>query len=235
MLSIAIYTHSEETSLTLRKYIQDFLIDTRTMAKVSVFFCGADLIAIPNRYDVYFIDMDSAEDGIQVGVQLAELDDSGYFVYFSENPLNAHRAIKFGAYHFLDIPFEPEEITKVLLRIRKQVKEDSIVIKTPLGERRVRINNVNYINIVKRCLCYHLKDGTVFDGQALRSSFEKAIYPLQDQEPFLFLSPSLLINVSEIKILNSDHLIFENDEVMFFPKKSYDVIHDYWINYNKIK
>ena len=26
------------------------------------------------------------------------------------------------------------------------------------------LNNLNCINIVKRCLCYHLADGTMFDG-----------------------------------------------------------------------
>ena len=47
---------------------------------------------------------------------------------------------------------------------RREIKEDSIIIKIPSGERRVRINNLNYINIVRRCLCYHLKDGAMFDG-----------------------------------------------------------------------
>ena len=59
---------------------------------------------------------------------------------------------------------------------------------------------LNYINIVKRCLSYHLKDGTMLDGQSLRVSFEKAIDPLQERPSFLFLAPSLLINLNEIKI-----------------------------------
>ena len=74
----------------------------------------------------------------------------------------------------------------------------------------------------------------MFDGQTLRSSFEKAIYPLQENKSFLFIPPSLLINIGEIKILNSDNAVFENDDVVYFPKKSYDMIHDKWLNYNRI-
>ena len=112
---------------------------------------------------------------------------------------------------------------------------DSLIVKTPIGDRRIRINEVNCINIVKRCLCYHLKDGTMFDGQSLRGSFEKAITPLDQNEAFIFLPPSLLINLSEIKIMNHDNLTFENGELLYFPKKAYETLHEKWLTYNKIK
>jgi hypothetical protein len=70
----------------------------------------------------------------------------------------------------------------------------------------------------------------------LRTSFEKAIYPLQyhKSKAFLFLPPSLLINLNEVKMVNADHAIFENDDIVYFPKKSYDVVRDAWINCNNI-
>ena len=95
-----------------------------------------------------------------------------------------------------------------------------------------QINNLNYINIVRRCLCYHLKDGTIFDGQTLRSSFEKAIDPLQHHKSFIFLPPSLLINLNEIKAINKDNIIFENDDILFFPMKQHDTLRNKWIEYN---
>lgn len=234
MLSIAIYSNSEIVITDLKFLIQDFLIDSKTMAKVSVFQTGEDIVAFPGTYDMYLIDMDTDENSLALGASLMAINDNGYFVLFSQETANAYRATKIHAHYFLDRPFEKEEVFKVLTKIRKRVKEDSIIIKTPLGERRVRVHNVNYINIVKRCLCYHLQDGTMFDGQTLRSSFEKAIDPLQNHESFVFVAPSLLINLGEIKIMDADHLVFENDDVLFFPKKSYDLIHERWVDYAKI-
>jgi hypothetical protein len=152
----------------------------------------------------------------------------------SINPNVAHLAAKVRADYFITKPYDKDELVEILMEIRKEIKEDSIIIKIPSGDRRVRINNLNYINIVRRCLCYHLKDGTMFDGQTLRSSFEKAIDPLHKNKSFLFLAPSLLINLGEIKIINKDNIVFENDDVLFFPMKQYDNVRNAWINYNRI-
>ena len=83
-----------------------------------------------------------------------------------------------------------------------------------------------YVNAIPDAT--YLKDGEMFDGQTLRSSFQKAITPLDQHEQFIFLSPSLLINLYQIKILDLDHLYFDNDEVLYFPRKAHDTIEQRW-------
>lgn len=164
MLSIAIYTNSQETINNLHSIVQDFLIEAKTMAKLSAFSTMESVISAPSHYDVYLLDMDTEIDSLILGTKLIEIDDSSYIICFSTNPNEAYNATKIYANYFLSSPIDKYELITVLTKIRKHVKEDSIIIKTPLGERRVRVHNVNYINIVKRCLCYHLKDGAMFDG-----------------------------------------------------------------------
>jgi hypothetical protein len=69
----------------------------------------------------------------------------------------------------------------------------------------------------------------------LRTSFEKAISPLQyhHSNTFLFLPPSLLINVGEIKILDTDKVIFENNDILYISKKQHDLIDSAWKSYNR--
>lgn len=204
------------------------------MAKISCFSTPEEVMMIPNRYDVYFMDMDSTNDATVLGKNRRLIDEGSQFVYMSINPNVAHIAAKVRSDYFITKPFDKEEIAEILNEIKKEIKEDSIIIKISSGERRVRINNLNYINIVRRCLCYHLKDGAMFDGQTLRSSFEKAIDPLNKHKSFIFLAPSLLINLGEIKIINKDNIVFENDDVLYFPMKQYDNLRNAWINYNRI-
>lgn len=204
------------------------------MAKISCFSTPEEVMMIPNRYDVYFMDMDSTNDATVLGKNRRLIDEGSQFVYMSINPNVAHIAAKVRSDYFITKPFDKEEIAEILNEIKKEIKEDSIIIKIPSGERRVRINNLNYINIVRRCLCYHLKDGAMFDGQTLRSSFEKAIDPLHKHKSFIFLAPSLLINLGEIKIINKDNIVFENDDVLYFPMKQYDNLRNAWINYCRI-
>lgn len=236
MLFIAIYSDQNEIISLLKSIIQDLLIESKTMAKVSIFDNPINFFTIPNEnYDIYIMDMDCKDDTIDLGKKIMNIDADSYFIYISEDCGNAYKAAKIHADYFLAKPIEKEELFNVLKKIKQEIKEDSIIIQLPHGERKIRANNLNYINIVKRCLCYHLKDGTMCDGQTLRSSFEKAILPLQlhKSKSFLFLPPSLLINIGEIKILNLDNIIFENNEVLYIPKKSYDIVHNAWINYNR--
>jgi len=204
------------------------------MAKVSYFHEPDTFITVPGSYDIYIMDMDSKDDVLALGTCMRGIDIGARFIYVSSDSSVAHKAAKARADYFLMKPLEKEEIIDVLKEIKKSIQDEIIIIKIPSGERRVRVNNLNYINIVKRCLCYHLKDGAMFDGQTLRSSFEKAIFPLQNNKAFLFLPPSLLINLGEIKIVNSDNIVFENDEVLYVPKKSHDLIRDSWLGYNRI-
>ena len=134
------------------------------MAKISCFSTPEEVMMIPNRYDVYFMDMDSTNDATVLGKNRRLIDEGSQFVYMSINPNVAHIAAKARSDYFITKPFDKEEIAEILNEIKKEIKEDSIIIKIPSGERRVRINNLNYINIVRRCLCYNLKDGAMFDG-----------------------------------------------------------------------
>ena len=235
MISIAIYSDLEEHINELKSLIQDYSIENKVMAKISIFNDNYNFITVPNRFDIYIMDMESKDDVIALGKQRMGIDDNGHFIYLSNDTTKAYSATKIRADYFIAKPIDKEEFVDVLKEIRQEVQDDTIVIKIASGERRVRANMLNYVNIEKRCLCYHLKDGSMFDGQTLRSSFEKAIFPLQHDKAksFLFLPPSLLINIGEVKIVNSDNVVFENDDVLFVPKKAYDTIRNAWINYNK--
>lgn len=214
--------------------IQDFLIELHTMAKVSYFNKAEAFLTVPGSYDIYIMDMDAKDNALELGQKMRTIDTGARYIYLSSDPSNAHLAAKARADYYLMKPLDADEIIQVLKEVKQTIQYDNIIIKVAGGERRLRVNHLNYINIVKRCLCYHLTDGTMFDGQTLRTSFEKAIDPLHTHRTFLFLPPSTLINIGEIKILNSDNIIFENDDVLYFPKKQYEVVRDAWKNYNRI-
>ena len=235
MISIAIFSDIPEEVNELKSAIQDYVIEAKLMARIQVFNNAYKFITVPNSFDVYIMDMDSQDDVITLGKQMMGIDNNGHFIFIGTDKTKAHLVAKIKGDYFIDKPIDINELEEVLKEIKEKIQEDTLVIKIASGERRVKLNELNYINIVKRCLCYHLNDGTIFDGQTLRTSFEKAISPLQfhKSSAFLFLPPSLLINVGEIKILNGDNIVFENGEVLYYPKKSYDKVRKAWAGYNR--
>lgn len=234
MLSIAIYSDNFDDTMALRSKIQYFLVKNKILAKIKIFENMEKFITIPEIFDIYFIDMDSSDNVLKIGAQIIDINLQSYFIYYSNNKSFAYDASTIRADYFLLKPINPNELEGVMNDIKRHIRIDSIIIKTPEGDRRVYTNDLNYINIVKRCLCYHLIDGSTFDGQILRGAFEKAIYPLQKHPKLVFLPPSLLVNMTNIKILNKEYVTFENDDILYFSRKSYDLIKQKWEKYNEI-
>lgn len=234
-MRIAIYSNYYTDIGELKNIIYEYLINNKIVAKVSVFENNSDVITASEHFDVYVMDMDMYENIVELGQQLNKINAYAKFIYTSKDTTRAYEAAQAEADYFLAKPYDKEQTLKVFKKIRKSVQDDNIVINTADGERRIRANTLNYINIVNRCLCYHLTDGTIFDGQTLRSSFEKAISPLQfnRSNSFLFLPPSLLINVGEIKILDTNKVIFENNDILYISRKQHDLIDTAWKSYTR--
>lgn len=164
MLSIAIYTEHNEHADELKSIIQEFLIEIHAVAKVSYFNDPTALMTAPGSYCIYLLDLDSQLDILDLGRTMKEINPSAQYVYISQDETKARAAIKNKANYFLVKPIDKQELIQALIEMRQIIQQDSIVIKISTGERRLRISQLNYINIVKRCLCYHLTDGNVFDG-----------------------------------------------------------------------
>lgn len=107
-------------------------------------------------------------------------------------------------------------------------KKGLVIISTSQGDKRVELKDLNFIDIEERSLFYHLNDKVIKARCILRTSFAKAIEPYLCNENLFFLKPSLLINIDNIQFLNKDHIIFKNDEILYFPKKYYIEIYEKW-------
>ena len=58
--------------MEIKSIVQDFLIEAKMMAKISKFTGLYELVVSPPHYDVYIIDLDTEENGLEVGKKLME-------------------------------------------------------------------------------------------------------------------------------------------------------------------
>lgn len=107
-------------------------------------------------------------------------------------------------------------------------QKEFVVISTSKGYQRVELKDLNFIDIEERSLSYHLNTEVIKARCILRTSFAKAVEQYLCNDNLFFLKPSLLINIDNIQFLNKDHIIFKNDEVLYFPKKYYIEIYNKW-------
>ena len=107
-------------------------------------------------------------------------------------------------------------------------QKELVVISTSKGYKRVELKDLNFIDIEERSLFYHFNTEVIKARCILRTSFAKAVEQYLGNDNLFFLKPSLLINIDNIQFLNKDHIIFKNDEVLYFPKKYYIEIYNRW-------
>lgn len=229
MLSIALYTKEEQTVENFKSLIQKYFADNEISGRYQTFNNPTELLTVPSHFDVYIMDLEEEkEEVLFLGFQMKKIDSYGHFVYIDSQLDSFCDSLIAEADCFLTKPITSVHLFPLLNKIRKMIKEDSVIVSTPEGDRRIRTSDLNYINIENRCLCYHLVGGELYDGRSLRGSFEKSITPLQHQRTLLFIPPSLLINIENIEILNTDHLYFVGGEKLYFPRKHHDAIEKYW-------
>lgn len=121
-----------------------------------------------------------------------------------------------------------KKLDEILLHIRKKVQNNFIVVQTSEGDMKLQINELNYIDISGRTLCYHLTNKEEHYSSTLTTSFKKAISPLDEHDLLLFLKPSLLINVSKIKIIDTNKITFENGDWMPVATTQRKIIQEEW-------
>ena len=107
-------------------------------------------------------------------------------------------------------------------------KNGLVIISTSKGYKRVELKDLNFIDIEERSLFYHLDNEVIKARCTLRTSFAKAVEPYLCNDNLFFLKPSLLINIDNIQFLDKNHIIFKNDEILYFPKKYYIEIYNEW-------
>ena len=104
---------------------------------------------IHNRYDVYFIDMDTDEDSVVLGEQLRKGDRGTQFIYMSINPNQAQRAAKARCDYFITKPFDKVELIEIFS------DKDNLFDTTPYNDKEI---TAAAIEITKKRIVIKRKD-----------------------------------------------------------------------------
>lgn len=234
MFSVAIYSENFKELERIKNRLKNIVANSDFLAKISFFSNKEELLVTPNRYDVYIFDMENNEEVLNLGKEMELIDKGSALVYLGTEAQSA-KAAKALVEYYLIKPAEKHEITHIIQQIKKKHQEDNVLLKLSNGvEKKIRSNLLNYINIEGRSLCYHLTDGTIFDGSALRNSFLKSIVPLNTHPSFYLVGTSLLINLSNVDAMNDTKVIFEDGSYVFIPKVHKETFHDVWLNFNRL-
>jgi hypothetical protein len=230
MIKVTIYERYIENVGDVRGYLRKFANSSNVIIKENVFFKVEDMVEM--SADVCLLDYKAfLEDG---DILLKWKDENNIkFIFITSDIKDIIDIMQNHPEQYLILsPVEEESLVKVFENLKLRIKRIAIIAKLAHQEdKRIYVKDLNYINITKRNLRYHLADGREYDSQTLRQSFSKEISPLLIKPELYFIQPSLLVNMTNIETLWDDHMQFENGDIVYYPKTAYEKLKAAWKEY----
>jgi len=85
--------------------------------------------------------------------------------------------------------------------------------------------------VVRKSVVYHLTDGNTIESTNIRTGFSKAVEELHRDKQFVLCGSSMLVNLSYVKSVQKDSLVFTDRRILYLPKASCLDIRSAWIDY----
>lgn len=224
MITISLFGPDPDVHLHLRKQIKNYTDYRKIYIKTKS--CSNLQDVIEQQFDICLI---SLKEYWKNKKRLKKLSTKFILVTTPNNILR--EAYLQPELYYLIENCEKEHMYAVLDILIQKINKKSFIIDVPFkGQSRILINDFNYMDIIKRSIGYHCTDEVII-GKILRKSFKYYVSELIQHEELILITPSLLVNIENIDTLYPDHLIFKNQEVLYFPKTSYEKLQEKWKNW----
>lgn len=168
----------------------------------------------PKEIDLILLDIDLYE-LLALPVKLRQK-----VIALSDNADKATMAYTNHVLGYIPKPLTKSIIQNLLIETIAKHETATIVVNTREGYVKINVENINYVDIIKRNLCYHLNDNTEVISVTIRKAFKTYVDTLIHNDNFVFIEPAFLINLSQIARIDTDHITFKNGAIVYVNKKT---------------
>lgn len=187
------------------------------------------------NFDIYLLDVVMPTiNGIEVGKQLRNMKDNGFIVYLSSEKGYSLDAFSVHAYHYLVKPIQKEQLFDLLKDLYKQVKITNsrhIIVKTKEGIEKIDLDDINYIELLKRRIYYYLIDKSIIISTSLHTNFEAAVQDVLKDHRFMMCGASYVLNLHQVSTIKDMEIILKNGVDIKPPKRYIPLVKSQWLEY----
>ena len=204
----------------------------------TAFEWGSELMDAARKtggFDVYILDiLMHGMNGIELGTRLRQMGFDGKIIYLTSSREYAIDAYKVKAYNYLLKPLRKEEFFSALdeayLSLEKR-KGKYIIVRTKDSRIRISFDSIEYAELCKRTVVYHLTGGKALESISIRTSFSEAVHELLLDSRFILCGASMVANLHYITMVERDGLLFRNRRKVYLPRKTCSDIRSAWYDF----
>lgn len=165
--------------------------------------------------DIYILDMMMSEKtGIDIGTLIRSTNESSVIIYITSSDDFAFEAYGVHAERYLLKPVREELFIEALdyaiSSISKEKRDAIFTVKTKEGMVAVPYSKIEYIENYSRTLNIRLTDGKNVQSIFIRRSFDEEVRQLMEDNSFIQVHKSFLVNLRYVDKLASGNIIMES-------------------------
>lgn len=206
--------------------------------QLTCFSSGVDVVKsvmMNGSFDIYVLDVVMPRmTGIDTGIRLREFDQMGKIIYLTSSPDFGIDSYIAGAFYYLLKPAEEAKLFEVLDRAAADItrrKERSMKVKTADDVSLIHYDDIMYVELVRKSLCFHLADGTEMSSLSQRDAFSQCVSPLLTDKRFSLAGTSMCLNLFFVKSVGKDSVLLKNGETLYLSKKACLSLRADWLDY----
>ena len=242
MIKIAICDDDREFLEKLKEMLKNYFINAAV--KIWAFPSVKDLMNAAEEeggFDVYILDVIMPRiNGVELGMELRRRGDRGEIIFLTTTPEYAVMSYEAKAFFYLLKPVDKNKLVAVLNQAIGNVQERNkkgLAVKTRDGVKFLPFDEIMYAELRERAVAYNLVGGGRITGQYLRVPFREAVSKLLEDSRFTLCGASFCINLSYVKALENNRIVFKNNSELALSKKAVGSIKtkwlDFWLEENK--
>lgn len=219
MYHVAVIEDEREAAEALSSMLGRYASENQLEIEVTLYVSALEFEMTHHHFDLVFMDIQMPGiDGMEAALLMRTYDDETPIIFVTNLAQYAIRGYEVGALDFIVKPISyynfKMRMDKAVRHIRRNVGR-SISLSTRDGMRIVSLADIEYVEISKHDLSYHLcgeESPLVVYGSLV--AFEKVV----EGGPFVRISKSCLVNMNLIRFVKGSALTMRGGDTLFFSR-----------------
>lgn len=237
MIKVAICDDEEIHLNNAKKMLGRIFSDSGISAAISMFNSPDKLMEAirldPNSFDVLLLDiMMGDKNGLDVAAKLREQGNDIDIVFTTSYADFALDSYKVFPVHYLVKPLAVDQLKIAMERVyQRQKRKISVLVPTNLGNTRISVKSLLYIEVMNRKLILHTdSDESMFSSLQLSK-----VADMLPEDMFCQCHKSFIVNLEHVRNITRSGITIPNGMVIPVGRKYYDETLHKFIEYVSIR
>jgi len=187
------------------------------------------------RFDLYLLDIVMpGMDGISLAKKIREVNTEANMIFLTHSPDFALDAYRVSAAQYITKPMKEADLFAALDKViasHNRENERFFTLSVPGRTINLLHSSIVAVEYISRLLRFHLANGEAVDSKTIRLAFTQAVASLLQDERFLAVHQSFVINMAHVQELQSRNIVMTNGMEVPVPRPKYVMVKNAYLSY----